>query len=135
MIMPLGDPEGGLFEYTDEGLPEAIFAVTIPARDPQASARFYVELLGMEILGSDTDHIYLRRGSCNMILERSDAVGVHTGILFRVDCTYNTRRRLIDEDVRFETDPKRGPLGTYTTFYDLDGNTIGVIEGFAEFRL
>ncbi len=132
--MPLGDPNGCNFEYTVEGLPESTFAVTIPSRDPLRAAEFYTEVLGMEILGESDDGVYLRRKGCRIILRRSEIVGVDTGILFEVDNPYNTRRRLMDEGVRFLTDPTRGPLGTFTTFYDPDGNIIGVIEGGAEFR-
>ncbi len=132
--MPLGDPNGCNFEYTTEGLPESIFAVTIPVTDPARSKAFYMELLGMEILGDEGDDVYMIRGNCRIVLHRSDRVGMDTGILFRVDNPYNTRRRLMDEGVRFETFPTRGPLGTYTTFYDPDMNLIGVIEGEAEFR-
>ena len=133
--MPIGDPHGGNFEYTVEGLPESIFACVIPVRDPGASAGFYSEILGMRELGSDQDSVYMVRGDCRIILRRSEQVGVHVGAVFGVDSPYNTRRRLIDEDVEFVVDPVRGPLGTHTSFLDPDGNVLTVIETHAEFRL
>ena len=65
--MPIGDPHGGNFEYTVEGLPESIFACVIPVRDPRASAGFYSEILGMRELGSDQDNVYMVRGDCRII--------------------------------------------------------------------
>lgn len=133
--MPIGDPHGGNFEYTVEGLPESIFACVIPVRDPRASAGFYSEILGMRELGSDENNVYMVRGDCRIILRRSEQVGVHVGAVFGVDSPYNTRRRLIDEDVEFVVDPVRGPFGTHTSFLDPDGNVLTVIETHAEFRL
>ena len=133
--MPLGDPHGGLFEYTDEGLPETVFACTVPARDPSRSSAFYTDVLGMELLGSDGDRAFLRRGACNIILVRSEAVGVDTGIYLGVGSPYDTRRRLIDEGVVFVEPPARTPLGTATAIRDDDGNTLHLIETGAEFRL
>lgn len=133
--MPLGDPQGGLFKYTDEGLPECVFACTVPVRDVARSLGFYRDVLGMEVLSSGGDVAYLRRGDCRIVLRRSDTVGVDTGILLGVDSPYNTRRRLIDEGVVFTQEPVRGPFGTFTSFRDDDGNIIHCIEGGAEFRI
>ena len=133
--MPLGDPHGGLFEYTDEGLPETVFACTVPARDPSRSAAFYTDMLGLELLGSDGDRVFLRRGACNIVLVRSEAVGIDTGIYLGVGNPYDTRRRLIDEGVVFAEPPVRTPMGTATAIRDDDGNTLHLIETGAEFRL
>ena len=132
--MPLGDPHGGLFEYTDEGLPECTFACTIPVRDVGRSLYFYRDLLGMDVLSFDDTVAYLRRGDCRIILRRSDSVGIDTGLFFGVDSPYNTRRRLIDEGVVFTQEPVRGPFGTYTSFRDDDGNVIHFIEKNADFH-
>ena len=51
--MPIGDPQGGLFEYTVEGLPESIFACSIPVSDIDRSLEFYTGMLGMELLGTE----------------------------------------------------------------------------------
>ncbi len=133
--MPLGDPHGGNFEYTVEGLPENIFACIIPVFDIGRSSAFYSEILGMELLGRDGDRAYMVRGSCRIVLRRSDSVGVDTGVIFGVDSPYNTRRRLIDEGIVFVADPVRTPFGTFTSFLDPDGNTISVMEQKAEFRM
>ncbi len=131
----MGDPHGGLFEYTDEGLPGCIFACTVPVRNVARSLGFYRDILGMEALSSDDDVAYLRRGDCRIILRRGDVVGVDTGIILGVDSPYNTRRRLIDEGVVFTQEPVRGPFGTFTSFRDDDGNVIHCMETGAEFRI
>ena len=133
--MPLGDPHGGLFEYTDEGLPGSIFACTVPVRDVTRSIGFYRDILGMEVLSSDDSIAYLRRDGCRVILRKSENVGVDTGLYLGVDSPYNTRRRLIDEGVIFTQEPVHGPFGTYTSFRDDDGNVIHCIETGAEFRI
>lgn len=132
--MPLGDPHGGNFEYTVEGLPDCIQVCTIPVRDVSRSVSFYTDILGLELLEKDSDHAYLRRGSCRVILKRSDVTGIDTGLFFGVDSPYNTRRRLVDEGVVFTQEPVHGPFGTYTSFRDDDGNTISVIDSGAEFK-
>ena len=132
--MPLGDPEGGNFEYTCEGLPEILFACAVPVADMARAVRFYTEVLGMALLSRGDSESYLVRGRCRIVLRRSDRSGIDTGIMFGVDSPYNTRRRLIDEGVRFASDPARGPMGTSVSFYDSEGNVLTAIETGAEFR-
>ncbi len=133
--MPLGDPHGGLFEYTVEGLPESIFAFTIPVTDIERSLWFYRDILGMTVLGSDATVAYLNRFGCRIILKASDRVGIDTGVYLAVDSPYNTRRRLMDEEVEFVSDPKRTPFGVETSFLDPDRNVIHVIDASSEFRM
>ena len=90
--MPLGDPHGGNFEYTVEGLPEAISLCTIPVRDVHRSLGFYRDILGFDVVSEDGDQACIRRGSCRVVLRRSEVVGVDTGIFFAVDSPYNTRK-------------------------------------------
>ena len=66
--MPLGDPHGANFEYTDEGLPESIFAFTVPSTDLDRSIGFYGDILGFELLGRDDSKAYMRRMGCTLIL-------------------------------------------------------------------
>ena len=133
--MPIGDPQGGLFEYTVEGLPESIFACSIPVSDIDRSLEFYTGMLGMELLGRDGREAYLKRGECRIILAVSDRVGVDTGIRFGVDSPFNTRRRLIDEEVEFVREPVHTPFGTCTSFLDPDGNVLHAIDSSADFRM
>lgn len=133
--MPLGDPHGGLFEYTVEGLPESIFAFAIPVSDIEAALRFYCDTLGMALLGSDESRAYLRRGGCRIVLKVSEKVGVDTGVYLAVDSPYNTRRRLMDEGVEFVSDPTRTPFGVETSFLDPDRNIIHVIDAGSEFKM
>ena len=133
--MPLGDPHGANFEYTDEGLPESIFAFTVPSTDLDRSIGFYGDILGFELLGRDDSKAYMRRMGSTLILERSEKAGVDTGIYLTVDSPYNTHRRLVDEGTGFWSEPKRGPMGTFTGILDPDRNILRMIEGRAEFRL
>ena len=133
--MPLGDPHGGMFEYTVEGLPESVFAVSVPVTDIDESIRFYRDVLGMSVLGSDGLKAYLRRGGCRIVLEASEVAGIDTRVYRAVDSPYNTRRRLMDEGVEFVTDPMRTPFGVETAFLDPDGNIIHAIDASSEFRM
>ncbi len=133
--MPLGDPQGGLFEYTVEGIPESIFASSVPVGDLDVSIRFYTDVLHLELLGRTDSEAYLRRGQCRIILRTSQDAGIDTGIYFGVDSPFNTRRRLIDEDVEFVREPVHTPFGTCTSFLDPDGNILHAIDSGAEFRM
>ncbi len=124
-----------MFEYTVEGLPESIFAFVIPVSDIGRSILFYRDVLGMTVLGNDESSAYLRRGGCRMVLRVSDKVSVDTGVYMAVDSPYNTRRRLMDEEVEFVSDPKRTPFGVETSFYDPDRNIIHVMDASSEFRM
>jgi len=88
----------------------------------------------MDVLSSDSECAYLKRGDTRVILRRSDSVGIDTGLYFGVDNPYNTRRRLIDEGVVFVQEPKRGPFGTFCSIRDDDANVIHLIEMNAEFK-
>ncbi|MDR3075585.1 MAG: VOC family protein [Candidatus Methanoplasma sp.] len=133
--MPLGDPGGGNFKYTDEGLPESVFMATVPCRDTAKAAAFYSGLLSMEVLYSNDREAAVRRNGAVLLLRVSDRTGIDTGIFLGVDNPYDLHRRLIDEGVVFVRDPIRSPLGVYTSFRDDDGNTIHAIEMKAELRL
>ena len=135
MAMPIGDPHGGLFEYTVEGLPESIFAFSIPVSDVSKSAEFYRDMFGMQILGSKDGRAYMRRGDCRIVLCESAAAGIDTGVYLAVDSPFSTHRRLIDEGVEFVTDPTRTPFGVETSFFDPDRNIIHVIDSQSDFKL
>lgn len=126
--MPLGDPHGGNFEYTIEGLPLNIAFNMIPVKEVSRSIGFYRDLLGFDVVSESSDHAHLSRADCNIVLKRSETVGIDTGIFFAVDNPYNTRRRLMDQGVVFTVDPTMGPMGTYTSFRDDDGNVISVVD-------
>ncbi|MGI5964495.1 MAG: VOC family protein [Candidatus Methanomethylophilaceae archaeon] len=129
--MPLGDPGGGNFEYTEEGLPQNIIAVRIPTSDLDESTAFYTELLGMEAVGRKESYAVLRREDAVILLYLSPNTGVDTGFYMGVDDPYALHRRLIDEGVIFMTDPEMGPIGVYTSFRDTDGNIIRVVDKYA----
>ena len=126
--MPIGDPGGGNFDYTVEGLPESIFMATVPCRDIERALSFYNGLLGMETIYKKEKEAVVRRNGATLFLKVSDAVGIDTGIFLGVDNPYDLHRRLIDEGVVFVRDPFRAPMGVYTSFKDNDGNTIHAIE-------
>lgn len=131
--MPLGDPHGGEFEYTVEGLPATVFAFTVPVADMRRALAFYTGVLGMEVLSEGPEVSCLRRAGCRIML-RTGEPGVDTGVYLGVDSPYNTHRRLVDEGVRFASDPTRGPFGTSVSLYDSEGNVLHFIETGAEFR-
>lgn len=130
--MPLGDPCGGEFTYTDEGLPVCISAVTINVTSLQESYEFYTELLGFTIFDREEGRLYLKRENVVIILKKSDDVGKDTGLYFGVDNPYDLHRRLIDEEVIFVRDPMNSPIGVYTTFMDPDRNIIGAVDRYGK---
>lgn len=127
----MGDPQGGNFEYTDEGLPQNIIAVRIPTSDLDTSIGFYTELLGMETVDRKETYAVLRREEAVILLVISPNTGVDTGFYLGVDDPYALHRRLIDEGVIFMVDPEMGPIGVYTSFRDTDGNIIRVVDKYA----
>ena len=126
--MPLGDPHGGNFVYTVEGLPKGIAAVSIPTKDVERSIRFYEGLLKFKVLSRGDDVAILSVGKDMVIVRKSDDVGVDTGLYLSTESVFDLHRRLIDEGVIFVIDPKRVDIGLITTFKDDDGNIIGAIE-------
>ena len=126
--MPLGDPHGGNFIYTKEGIPSGIALVTIPSRDIARSVRFYNGLLKMDVCSQNEDEAILSAGKDLIRLERKDTVGIDTGLYLRTDSPYDLHRRLVDEGVIFVMDPKRTYLGLITSFKDDDGNIIYAVE-------
>ena len=126
--MPLGDPHGGNFIYTDEGIPKGIGAVSIPVRDMDRAVRFYTELLRMELRSKNDDVAILTAGKDFIILERKETVGIDTGLYLKTDSPFDLHRRLVDEGVIFVMDPKRTAIGLCTSFRDDDGNLIHAIE-------
>ena len=126
--MPLGDPHGGNFIYTNEGIPKGVAAVSIPSRDIDRAIRFYTGLLKMELRSRDEDTAVLSVGKDILVIRKDDRTGVDTGIYLRTESPFDLHRRLVDEGVIFVLDPKRTPLGLITSFKDDDGNIIHAIE-------
>ncbi|MBE6527151.1 MAG: glyoxalase [Thermoplasmata archaeon] len=129
--MPLGDPHGGNFTYTVEGLPLETFIASVPSADPVKASAFYRDVLLMKVLMSSPDEVIVRRARCTLRLYKSDNCGVDTGIFIGVEDTYDFHRRMIDEGVRFKMDPKRLPMGVATSFFDNDDNVLYAIETLA----
>ena len=126
--MPLGDPHGGNFIYTNEGIPSGIALVTIPSRDIARSVRFYNGLLKMDVCSQNDEEAILSAGKDLIRLAKSDSVSIDTGLYLRTDSLYDLHRRLVDEGVIFVMDPKRTHLGLITSFKDDDGNVLYAIE-------
>ena len=126
--MPLGDPHGGMFEYTVEGLPESVFALSIPVSSVDRAIDFNIEVLGMVLAGREGKYAFLRRGNCRIVLEESDSFGVDTRAFLAVDSPFNTRRRLMDEGVEFLDAPHASSVGVTCSLLDPDGNVIHVVE-------
>ena len=126
--MPLGDPHGGNFTYTDEGLPLESFVVSVPSRDPRKAVAFYRDTLMMDVVLESEDEMIVRRARCTIRIFRSASAGVDTGIFIGVDDPYAFHRRMIDEGVRFKMDPKRLSFGVATSFFDSDDNILYAVE-------
>jgi catechol 2,3-dioxygenase-like lactoylglutathione lyase family enzyme len=126
--MPIGDPGGGNFTYTTEGLPESIFMAAVPCRDIDRALSFYSGLLGMDLLYRKEKEAAVRRNGATLLLKVSEAAGIDTGIFLGVENPYDLHRRLVDEGVVFVREPSRAPLGVFTSFRDDDGNIINAIE-------
>jgi len=126
--MPLGDPHGGNFTYTEEGLPLESFIVSVPSADPRKAVAFYRDTLMMKVVMTSEDEVIVRRARCTIRLFRSGNTGIDTGIFIGVDDPYAFHRRMIDEGVRFKMDPKRLPMGVATSFFDDDDNILYAIE-------
>ncbi len=126
--MPLGDPHGGSFIYTDEGLPKGVAMVSIPVKNLKRSIEFYTRLLGMKLLSEGENVAILSVGKDMIVLRVSDRTGANTGLFLSTESPYDLHRRLVDEGVKFIIDPKRIDIGLITTFADIDGNIVGAIE-------
>lgn len=126
--MPLGDPCGGEFDYTDEGLPETLSAVSVRCRDVEASEDFYCSLLGFRPAEEEKGLKVLKRGDATLILTGGFTEPYDTGIYFGVENPYDLHRRLIDEGVVFVRDPMNSPIGVYTSFRDPSGNTVHAVD-------
>jgi len=133
--MPLGDPGGGNFDYTNEGLPESIFMVAVPCRDLGRGIAFYTEILSMTLLYKREKDAVLQREGATFLLYYSDTAGRDTGIFIGVENPYDLHRRLIDEGVTFIKDPTRIPMGVCTSFMDSEGNVLHAIERNAKILL
>lgn len=133
--MPIGDPGGGNFTYTDEGLPESVFMAAVPCSSIDRALSFYSGLLGMTLLYRTDKEAAVRRNGAVLLLKVSDSFGIDTGIFLGVDNPYDLHRRLVDEGVVFVRDPVRAPFGVFTSFRDNDGNIIHAAETKAEIRL
>lgn len=126
--MPLGDPGGGRFEYTTEGLPENVVAVTIPVSDVGRSVAFYADIMKLEIKTQTDNEATLSMDGTFVMLRKSGDVGKDTGIYFGVRDPFEFHRRMVDEGVVFVRHPERGPIGVYASFRDPDVNVIHVVE-------
>ncbi len=133
--MPIGDPRGGEFSYTTEGLPASVFMASVPSRDVRAAVGFYRDILKMEPVYCGPEEVVVRRDSAAIRIFRSDKAGIDTGIFLGVADPFDFHRRMIDEGVRFKLDPKRLPMGVATSFFDGDGNLLYAIENGAEPRV
>ncbi|MDR0778784.1 MAG: VOC family protein [Methanomassiliicoccaceae archaeon] len=127
--MPLGDPGGGNFEYTTEGLPKEVAFVEVPVKDMKRAIRFYCGILKFGLVSSSDDTSVLKLGpGCKIALvRRPNDVGKDTGIYLTVESPYEFNRRMVDEGVLMIRHPQKGPLGVFASFKDDDGNTLHVI--------
>ncbi|MDR2846686.1 MAG: VOC family protein [Candidatus Methanoplasma sp.] len=132
--MPLGDPHGANFTYTDEGLPENIFMVSVPSSDIRRSVAFYRDIMGLSVVYEKDSEAVVKRGGAIILIRKGNRTGEDTGVFFGVGDPYDLHRRLIDEGIVFIRDPVRGSMGVFTSFLDPDRNILHAIETKAEPR-
>jgi catechol 2,3-dioxygenase-like lactoylglutathione lyase family enzyme len=128
--MPLGDPGGGNFEYTTEGLPISAAFIEIPVRDIERAVRFYRDILGFSVSSqSGGTAVMGLNGECKVVLISDPKnAGRDTGLYLKVDNPFDFNRRMVDEGVIMTKHPQKGPLGVSASFRDDDGNILHVIS-------
>ena len=126
--MPLGDPQGGMFEYTVEGLPENITAVTVNVTEMKRSVAFYRDVLKMRTVSETDAESIMSSDSFFIILKKTQTVGFDTGIYLGVHDPFEFHRRMVDDGVVFVRHPQRGPIGVYASFRDPDANVLHAVE-------
>ena len=122
--------------------------VVVFVRDLDVSKRFYVDLLGFELIADQVLPTGVRwievappDGSANLALvepkpDRPEykLIGGYRWVLFMTEDVHATYKEWSERGVRFSFPPETpGWGGTYTRFEDPDGNAFG-LEGFDEVR-
>lgn len=122
--------------------------IVVFVRDLEVSKRFYVDLLGFELITEQCLPTGVRwievappDGSANLALvepkpDRPEykLIGGYRWVLFMTEDVQATYKEWSERGVRFSFAPETpGWGGTYTRFEDPDGNTFG-LEGFDEVR-
>ena len=105
--------------------------VNIPTRNQDASLAFYTEKLGFKLI-TDQPHddkqrwIELRIGGSDtrVVLFAADEsrVGSFFNGALACDNVEKTYQELKERGVKFITEPKQEPWGTFAVFEDLEGN-------------
>jgi serine phosphatase RsbU (regulator of sigma subunit)/predicted enzyme related to lactoylglutathione lyase len=122
--------------------------IVVFVRDLDVSKRFYVELLGFELITEQILPTGIRwievappDGSANLAIvepkpDRPEyqLIGGYRWVLFMTEDVHATYKEWSERGVRFSFAPETpGWGGTYTRFEDPDGNAFG-LEGFDEVR-
>lgn len=122
--------------------------IVVFVRDLDVSKRFYVELLGFELITEQILPTGVRwievappDGSANLAIvepkpDRPEyqLIGGYRWVLFMTEDVHATYKEWSERGVRFSFAPETpGWGGTYTRFEDPDGNAFG-LEGFDEVR-
>jgi len=127
--MPLGDPGGGNFEYTTEGLPKSLAFAEIPVRDIDRAVRFYRDILKLNVISKNDDNAVLELNGVSIVLNKDlKNAGRDTGLYLTVDNPFDFNRRMVDEGVIMVKHPQKGLRGISASFKDDDGNIIHVIS-------
>ncbi|MDI3482195.1 MAG: hypothetical protein PWQ88_66 [Candidatus Methanomethylophilaceae archaeon] len=128
--MPLGNPMGEDFVYSDEGLPIGIFMGTVRVSSLEQALTFYRDLLGMEIVKTLVGRAILSCGEQMLMLRESspELIGGETGLYLATKSIYDLHARLVDEGVIFVQPPLRDEVGLTAIVVDDDGNILTFIE-------
>lgn len=115
---------------------EGLNHLALPARDPEGTAKFYVDLFGMVALWSSPDAVFLSTpGRRDLLaLSRSETViessrdRMHFGFTVEAD-QFDEALRLVEEhSIPIVAGPDERETGRYVFLEDPEGYTVEIFE-------
>jgi catechol 2,3-dioxygenase-like lactoylglutathione lyase family enzyme len=111
-----------------------VAVVSVPVSDPERAKRFYVDILGLQLLRDDSSIPGMRwiqvgpvGGGTSLSLVtwfESMPPGSLRGLVLRMTNLKADYEALVAKGVEFEGPPTQQPWGTETVVHDPDGNAI-----------
>lgn len=110
--------------------------IALPARDPERSARFYMDLFGMEALWMSADAAFLSTPgrsdllalSRSEILIESSRDTMHFGFMVDADQFDEALRMIGDRSITIVAGPDERETGRYVFIEDPEGYTVEIFE-------
>lgn len=110
--------------------------LSVPVSDQEAAKNFYVDQVGMEVLGDNSwgdDQRWVQVGwpdaqtSLTLVTWFDDmASGSLRGLVLETDDLDRDLRLMTERGVKFLGDPIEQPAGRFATFEDPDGNRMSL---------